>query len=139
MTFGWNKIMQLSKKQITIMGQATFIKKLEHAFCRDITEFAELGSDERAEFLVTCLFMAESRGLITEQGIASYSLVAWWLGIGFEEKSKYLISLFKSKFPEVRKVYAMNEWGHIMIGNPNNLTAADEKLKQSFYRTKAWG
>jgi len=131
--------MQLKKKQITVMGQVIFLEKLEHVFCRDINEFTELTEEDRAEFLVACLFSAQSLELNSEQGIASYALAAWWLGVGFEEKSKYLIALFNSKFPEIRKVYAMNEWVHIMIGNPEQLAAADQQLKQAFYRTAAWG
>lgn len=131
--------MQLDKNQVSVISQVMFLEKLDRSLCRGINEFSALNVDERNEFIVTCLFVAESKGLVTEQGVASYALVAWWLGIGFEEKSKHLLSLLKSKFPEVRKVYAMNEWAHVMIGDPDNLAAADEQLKQSFYRTKSWG
>lgn len=131
--------MRLHKGQAELMGQAMFIEKLDHAFCRDIPEFGELDADARADFLVACLRAANAMGLVTEQGVASYALAAWWLEIGFEDKSRYLKALFASGYPEVRKVYAMNEWAHAVIGAPDNMEAADEKLKQAFYRTQAWG
>lgn len=130
--------MEINKNQIKFMGKAIFLEKLSQAFCRDIESFRELDADERAEFLIACQLSAESNGLVTEQGIASYALAAWWLGIGFEEKSRYLRSLFNSRFAEVRKVYAMNDWVHVMIGT-HDVSTADEQLKKSFYRTFAWG
>jgi hypothetical protein len=39
----------------------------------------------------------------------------------------------------VRKVHAINEWVHTLLGDPEDVTSADEKLKQALYRTESWG
>jgi len=41
---------------------------------------------------------------MTEQGIASYALAVWWLGLDFEEASEALKALLECNYPEVRKV-----------------------------------
>jgi len=131
--------LRLSPEQSQHLGKMIFIEKMDVQFSRNIPEFADLEQDDRDVFLVACLQAAEARGLVTEQGVVSYALAAWWLGIGFEEKSRYLVPLFESGFPEVRKVYAMNEWVHAVIGEPENLSAADERLKLAFFKTREWG
>lgn len=116
-----------------------FVAKLGAEFCKNIPDFSGLEPETRHDFLMGCLSAAKANGLLTEQGVASYALGKWWLGESFEEKSRYLRSLFMSNFPETRKVYAMNEWISAVIGEPENMASADEKLKQGFYRTGAWG
>jgi hypothetical protein len=59
--------------------------------------------------------------------------------LGFERQSRHLQALLNSTLPEVRKVYAMNEWVHTLLGAPEDIERADEALKQAFYRTAAWG
>jgi hypothetical protein len=129
--------MRLHQDQAQRVAQAIFMEKLERVFCRDLPVFRRMSPEARSGFLGACMYNAESRGLVTEQGIASYILAAWFLDIGFEEKSRYLMALLAGHFPEVRKAYAMNEWVHAIIGEPENIAAADEKLKQAFYRTPA--
>jgi hypothetical protein len=116
-----------------------FTRKLAGAMERAVPAFAQLSTESRAEFLDACQGAATARGLLTEQGIAAYALAAWFLEPGFEEKSQYLVALLDSDFPEARKVHAMNEWVHVLLGEPGNLAAADEALKSAFYRTGAWG
>ena len=83
--------------------------------------------------------LAESKGLKTEQGLASYALAVWWLGVDFEEKSQALQALMQSSYPEVRRFQAMNEWVNAMIGHPESVGAADEALKQGLRLTELWG
>ena len=121
------------------MARGIFIGKLDAAFTRDIPGFADLGQDDRTEFLKQSILAAESRGFKTEQGLASYALAVWWLGLDFESASEKLKALLESDYPEVRKAHAMNEWVQAAIGNPGNISAADEKLKQALAVTEAWG
>ena len=106
---------------------------------RSLPEFDSLSAESRTAFVDACQEGAAACGLVTEQGVASYCLAAWFLEPGFEKKSRYLQALLDSAFPEVRKVYAMNEWAHVLIGNPSDMAAADAALKQAFYGTAAWG
>jgi predicted GNAT superfamily acetyltransferase len=82
---------------------------------------------------------AQKKGLNTEQGIASYALAVWWLGLNFEAASAKLVALLNTDYPEVRKMHAMNEWVNAAIGAPDNIAAADEKLRQALQSTEAWG
>lgn len=75
----------------------------------------------------------------TEQGVASYALGVWWISMNFEKISKALVALLQSEYPEVRKVHAMNEWIGAYVGDPGDLAAADEKLRQALEMTKPWG
>lgn len=130
--------MRLYSDQMELIANSKFIEKLDLTFCRDVSGFSDIAEQDRHEFLIGCLFLAKRNGLLTEQGIASYALGAWWLGESFEEKSRYVHALFASNFPEVRKVYAMNEWVSAVLGAPENMTSADERLKRAFYRTSDW-
>lgn len=131
--------MQISDHQMQRLAQARFSEKLAGAMSRAVPEFDELSLASRSGFLESCQRDAAALGLLTEQGIASYALAVWFLGPSFEAKSKYLMVLLDSGFPEVRKVHAMNEWVHVLLGDPENRAAADEALKAAFYRTGAWG
>lgn len=131
-------MIQLSPDQAKLMAQGQFLTSLENKLCRQIPEFSELSPERRAQFLVSCFRSAQALGLVSQQGIASYTLAAWWLGIGFEQKCDNLQRLFKSQFAEVRKVYAMNEYAHTLIGNPQRLDLADQTLRQAFFRSAAW-
>jgi hypothetical protein len=82
---------------------------------------------------------AERIGLTTEQGIASYALAVWWLGLDFETMSEELKTLLRSGLPEVRKAHATNEWADAALGSPDNLTAAAEKLTEALKLTEPWG
>jgi hypothetical protein len=131
--------MQINEQQARRIAPAMFTQKLAGAMSRAVPEFDELSTESRAEFLEACQRAAAARGLLTEQGIAAYALATWFLGPGFEAKSPYLMALLDSGFPEVRKVHALNEWVHVLLGDPENLAAADEALKAAFYRSAAWG
>jgi hypothetical protein len=133
------KMLIIRTEQMDQMARGIFIGKLDAAFTRDVPGFVELGKDDRTEFFKQCILTAESRGLKTEQGIASYALAVWWLGLEFESASKELQALLDGDYPEVRKVHAMNEWVHAVTGDPDNIGAADEKLKQALAVTEAWG
>lgn len=129
----------IRSQQMDQLARSIFLNKLDAACVRDIPGFAELGKDERMEFLNRSVSRAKSKGLGTEQGIASYVIAVWWLGLHFETASKELETLLKSDYPEVRKAHAMNEWVHAAIGDPDNIAAADQKLKQALDLTEAWG
>lgn len=131
--------MQISEAQVRYVARSLFSQKLAVAMERVVPEFAQMSPGARAEFLEASQRAAEDRGLLTEQGIASYALAAWFLEPGFETKSAYVMALLNSAFPEVRKVHAMNEWVHVLLGNPENMTAANEALRAAFYRSAAWG
>lgn len=131
-------MLQLDAKQIDLYEKMAFAEKLDKSFCKQFPDFAELDDNERATFLVDCMFAADQLGFKTEQGVASYALAAYWLEIGFEKKSRDLQVLLSSDFSEVRKTYAMNEWVHTILGDPENPAAADEALKQAFFRSSAF-
>ena len=131
--------MELNQEEREMIANQMFLEKQNAAFLLSVPGFSELSEDLRMEFLKETKLIAETMGLRTEQGIVSYALAVWWLGIDFVELSKELESLLKSGYPEVRKVYAMNEWVNSMIGEPDNVAAADEKLKQGLTRTEPWG
>jgi|GEM_PF-1108267 len=129
----------ISKKQSDQTARDIFLQRLVAAFSRDIPSFAAGEWEDRKSFLSEAVLLAESKGFQTEQGLASYALAVWWLGVDFEEKSQALQSLMHSTYPEVRKVQAMNEWVNAMIGHPDSLAAADEALEQGLRLTEPWG
>lgn len=135
---GW-PMLQISAEQISLMEKMGLIAKLDKSLGRQYADFAALPDEERIAFLVDSMSAATQHNLRSEQGIASYALAAYWLGVGFERQSGHLQALLDSSFPEVRRVYAMNEWVHTLLGEPENMALADEQLKQAFYRTAAWG
>jgi hypothetical protein len=132
-------MLTIGQEQLDHMARGMIIRKLVAAFLRDFPNFAELVDADRTEFMNQCVTAAQAKGLKTEQGIASYALAVWWLGLGFEGTSEELAALLKSDYPEVRKVHAMNEWVRAVIGHPDDIVAADEKIKQALEVTRAWG
>ena len=129
----------IRNEQMESMSRARFVEKLDTAFSRDIPAFAAASSEDRRTFLTLAISLAETKGLKTEQGLASYALALWWLGVDFEDKSKELEALLESDYPEVRKIQAMNEWVNALIGNPANIAAADEAMRRGLKLTEAWG
>ncbi len=132
-------MLEISAEQLELHEKMALIKKLDQSFCRQYPDFAKRDDKERLDFLADCLLTARELGFKTEQGVASYALAAYYLGIGFEKKSQQLQALLSSTVPEVRKVYAMNEWVHTILGDPDNLALADETLQRAFDFTSAWG
>jgi len=121
------------------VAHAAFLEKLDATFLRDLEDYNEINVEERHEFLVAATELAERKGLKSEQGIASYALALWYLDLDFEEKSNELESLLVGPFPEVRKIHGMNQWVEAVIGDPDNIAAADEALKRSLNLTEPWG
>ncbi len=132
-------MLQISAEQISLMEKMALVATIDKALGRQYADFAERPDEERIAFLVESMTSAAQYHLLSEQGVGSYALAAYWLGVGFERQSAHLRALLNSTFPEVRKVYAMNEWVHTLLGEPENIAIADEHLKQAFYRTAAWG
>ena len=130
--------MQIHSNQMLQITNLRFYQKLEVAFCRDVPDFADLDSGTRHDFLGKCIGTGKAKGLLTEQGVAAYALGVWWLGENFEERSSSLLALLRGDFPEVRKVYAMNEWIGALISSPDDIATADEALKQGYDRSCAW-
>jgi hypothetical protein len=132
-------MLKIRQEQVDYMARAKIIRKMDAAFTRDVPGFVDLTEAERAEFFNQSVSTAQMKGLKTEQGVASYALAVWWLGLDFEAASEELVALLNSDYPEVRKVHAMNEWVHTAIGAPDDIAAADAKLTQALEVTKAWG
>jgi hypothetical protein len=131
--------MKVDGSQLERLTQSAFRKRLDQAMRRAVPEYAALGEEDRAGFVAEALEEAADWGLRTEQGIASYALGLWFLEPGFPGSSRYAQALLASKLPEVRKIHAMNEWVSARIGQPADMAAADEKLRQAFHATHAWG
>jgi len=131
--------MEIGSKQMNRLAHAAFMEKLDAAFSRDLPDFKEIDRDERHEFLFLAIALAEAKGFESEQGIASYALALWYLGVDFEERSQELESLLKSSYPEVRKVHAMNQWVEVAMGDPGDMPAADQAMKRAIELTEAWG
>ena len=131
--------MRIRTEQAARLAQTQFIQKLDGALSRRLPDFASLPMHDRLPLVVQCLDAAERRGLRSEQGLASYALAAWFLGVGFETRSARLLVLLTRSLPEVRRVYAMNEWVRLMIGAPDEVAAADAVLVPALQRTAAWG
>lgn len=131
--------MDIRSEKIDELAHAALVEKLDATFARELRDYSKIPQKERYEFLVLAVALAETKGFVTEQGIASYILALWYLGIDFEEKSAELESLLKGPYPEVRKVHAMNKWVEAVIGNPDDIPAADLAIKSSLKLTEPWG
>lgn len=132
-------MLKVRSQQLHQVARAMFIEKVDAAFVSDVPGYADVDKPARKDFIVESMAAAERIGLTTEQGIASYALAVWWLGLDFETMSEELETLLRSDLPEVRKVHGMNEWVHAALGTPDNLAAADEKLKEALKLTEPWG
>lgn len=131
--------MEIRSDKIDDLARAAFFERLDAAFARDLQEYVEIDRGERYEFLSLAMALAETKGLVTEQGIASYALALWYLGIDFEERSTELDALLASLYPEVRKVHAMNRWVEAVIGDPEDIAAADQAMRRALKLTDPWG
>lgn len=131
--------MDIRSEKIDELARAAFLAKLDAAFSRDLQDYVLIDQAERHQFLTLAMAMAAARGLATEQGIASYALALWYLGADFEQMSDELQTLLTGPLPEVRKVHAMNKWVETVIGDPENLTAADQALSQALKLSEPWG
>lgn len=132
-------MLTITEEQKNQMRRERMIEKLDVAFSRDIPNFSALDDSDRRYFISEAITIANALGFETEQGAASYALAIWWLGIDFENKSKDLQELLESNYPEVRRVHAMNEWVNAVIGDPENIAAADQVMRQALEQTEAWG
>lgn len=129
-------IREEQKKQ---MVRGILAQKLQAAFMRDVPGFKTLSDSDRQYFISEAMTIADAVGFKSEQGIASYAMAIWWLGVDFESKSKKLQEVLESKYPEVRRIHAMNEWVDAAIGDPESIAAADAAIEQSLELTKPWG
>ena len=131
--------MKISQKQFDRIAHTALLDKLERGFRTTVPNADLLASAPLREFFESCLSDAAALGLHSEQGVASYALAAWFLEPGFVDRSRYLRPLLASAYPEVRKVYALNEWVHALLGQPQDADGADQALRQAFYSTAPWG
>lgn len=131
--------MEIRTEVMNDVAHAAFLEKLDAAFLRDLADYKEIDRDERREFLAAAIKLAETKGFQSEQGIASYALALWYLDIDFEERSGELESLLTSSLPEVRRVHAMNQWVEAVLGEPDNIQAANQAITQSLKLTEPWG
>lgn len=131
--------MEIRSEKIDELARAAFTEKLDAAFCSDLQDYIRIDQDERYQFLALAMALAETQGFSTEQGIASYTLALWYLGVDFEEKSDELAALLTAPYPEVRRVHAMNKWVEAMIGAPDNIELADQAINSALKQTEAWG
>lgn len=131
--------MEIRVEMMNDVAHAAFVEKLDAAFLRDLAYYPEIDRDQRREFLAAAIQLAKAKGFQSEQGIASYTLALWYLDIDFEGKSGELESLLASSLPEVRRVHAMNLWVEALLGEPDNIAAADEAIKRSLKLTEPGG
>lgn len=131
--------MEIRIEMMNDVARAALLDKLDAAFLRDLAYYPEIDRDQRREFLGAAIQLAEAKGFQSEQGIASYTLALWYLDIDFEEKSNELLSLLSSSLPEVRRVHALNQWVEAVLGEPDNISAADEAITRSLKLTEPWG
>ena len=131
--------MEIRSEQMDELARAAFIEKLDASFSRDLPDFKEIEGKDRLQFLSLTIDLAATKGMSSEQGIASYALALWYLGAEFEGKSDDLQSLLASSYPEVRKIHGLNQWVEAAIGDPDDITAADDALKRSLRLTEPWG
>lgn len=131
--------MDIRSEKIDELARAAFLAKLDAAFSRDLQDYMLIDHAERHQFLSLAMTMAGAKGLVTEQGIASYALALWYLGVDFEDRSGELQALLAGPLPEVRKIHAMNKWVETVIGDPANIAAADQALFQALKLSEPWG
>lgn len=131
--------MRISQAQLDGIARSALFDKLERGFRASVPDADLLESPLLHDYFATCERDAQALGLSSEQGIASYALAAWFLGPGFVDRSRYLRQLLASPYPEVRKVHALNEWVHALLGKPQDEAGADQALRQAFFSTAAWG
>jgi hypothetical protein len=129
----------LTQGQLQQLAQSALGNKLRDAMLRHAPGFPELAVPQQEEFVDDALLEARLRGMRTEQGLAAYALALWFLEPGFPDASRYLRALLESTAPEVRKVHAMNEWVSARLGAPDNPSLADDRLRQAWFSTAAWG
>lgn len=132
-------MLHFSRSQLNQIADAQFRARLDAAMRRTVPEYAGASPALRDEFVLLALDCAGAARLVTEQGIAAYALGAWYIEPEFEHRSRLLLALLKTTLPEFRKVHAMNEWLHAVIGNPSDVESADMALRKSFDATRAWG
>ncbi len=130
--------MKIQDTQFKQIGRTLILEKINQSMCKKFTEFKEYSFSDRFEFLNECYNIATLRNFTTEQGIASYVLAAWFLGLEFENASMVLLKLLKSDVSEVCRVHAMNEWVSATIAEPTKPELANDALKQAFAKTQAW-
>uniref|UniRef100_C6E3L4 Uncharacterized protein n=1 Tax=Geobacter sp. (strain M21) TaxID=443144 RepID=C6E3L4_GEOSM len=130
--------MDIRSEKIDELARAAFLAKLDAAFSRDLQDYVLIDQAERRQFLTLAMAMAGARGLVTEQGVASYALALWYVGVDFEDKSVELQALLAGTLPEVRKIHAMNKWVETVIGDPENIAAADKALFQALKLSEPW-
>lgn len=131
--------MEIRTEQMTEVARAAFLERLDDALLRDLTDYYKIGRDQRRQFLAAAVELAEHKGFKSEQGLASYVLALWYLDIDFEDKSVELGAMLASEFPEVRRVHALNQWVESFLGEPDNIAAADEALRNALKLTEPWG
>ncbi|WP_026840579.1 hypothetical protein [Citrifermentans bremense] len=131
--------MDIRSEKIEELVRAAFLAKLDAAFTRDLQDYVLMDQAERHRFLTLAMAMAGARGLVSEQGIASYALALWYLGVDFEDKSVELKALLAGPLPEVRKIHAMNKWVETVIGDPENIATADQALFMALKLSEPWG
>ncbi|QWV94610.1 hypothetical protein KP004_05350 [Geomonas oryzisoli] len=131
--------MEIRIEQMNEVARAEFLERLDAALMRDLSDYYRIERDQRREFLAGAIELAESKGFRSEQGMASYVLALWYLDIDFEDKSSELETLLASSLPEVRRIHGMNQWVEALLGDPDNIAAADDALKKSLQLTEPWG
>ncbi|WP_224960697.1 hypothetical protein [Geomonas subterranea] len=131
--------MEIRTEQVNDVARAAFLERLDAVLIRDLTDYHKIEREQRWQFLAGATELAESKGFKSEQGIASYVLALWYLDIDFEDKSSELESLLTSSLPEVRRIHGMNQWVEALLGEPDNVAAADDALKRVLQLTEPWG
>jgi len=135
-------VMTFRAQQLQELADTQLMQKLDLHLSRQLPDYAALAGPERCATLIEYLDAAESAGLHSEQGLASYALAASFLGSGFERVSPLLRSGLRSPLPEVRRVHGMNAWVKERLGQTD--LQAEPELPDAAWtaalrRTEPWG
>ena len=117
-----------SPSQLEEVQERQLFDKLLRELRATLNDFGTLDEDMQAAFVLSCMAQAQSLGLRSELGAASYALGAWWLNLGFERHSPALLQMLGSDLPEPDKLHRMNDWISRRLGHPDDLPWADAVL-----------
>lgn len=118
-----------------------FVRRVDAVLCREDAVWSAQTPEERRAFVRESLRRARARGLglVSERGVAAYTLAARWMGPEFEQRSSLLMALLDAQLPEVRRVHGLGEWVHDQLGPQATPASGDAAIRRSFAMTEAWG
>jgi hypothetical protein len=118
----------LSPSQLDEVQARSLYDKLLQQLRVSLDGFGTFDEPLQSAFVWSCMAQAQSLGLRSELGAASYALGAWWLNLGFEQHSPALLQMLLGDDPEPDKLRRMNEWISLRLGHPDEPKVADAVL-----------